>query len=85
MKMKPADAAKLAEALAPLDTMALRDRYRRGDFPNATKVIDLNRRYRWDLWWATPYTVRDEIIANLGPNPKDTWIETALRNLVAPL
>lgn len=85
MKIQPAELAKLASALAPLDTMDRRCRYRQGDYLNAAKTVDVDKRYRWDLWWSTPWTLRDEIINSLGGSPKDDWIDTALRRLVAPL
>lgn len=83
--MKPAELSRLGMALAPLDTAERRAKYRAGDFPHADRVDDLNKRYRWDLWWSTPWDVRDEIIASFGDYPKDDYIDTALRHLVAPL
>lgn len=83
--MQQPELDKLASALATLDTIHRRSKYRRGDFPYADRVDDLNKRYRWDLWWSTPWDVRDQIIAAFGDYPKDDYIDTALRRLVAPL
>jgi hypothetical protein len=71
-------------AIAPLDSMERRQRYIAGDFPRADLVKDLDKRYRWDLYW--------HALALGRPLPRteqhgytDAHIDTALRNLVEPL
>ena len=51
MKMDKATLDKIKDAIAPLDTPELRQRYRDGDFPRADATRDLDMRYRWDLFW----------------------------------
>ena len=82
MKASAALIDRIAEAIAPLDTQETRDDYRRGDFPRAAKFKNLDKRYRWDLFWATSHNLygycRDE-------NLNDTHIDTVLKHCVSPL
>jgi hypothetical protein len=76
----------LADAVTPLDTPERRAKYLAGDFPRADKVIDLNRRYRWDLLWAASPTageVLDVICRVTGAT--DAHLDTVLRNIIPPL
>jgi hypothetical protein len=73
--------ATLSAALSPLDTDAARDAYRRGDFPRADAVRDLDKRYRWDLYWAAG----SWRIWDLPDAITDAHIDTALRTVVRPL
>jgi len=61
----------------------VRDDYRAGNYPRADRTKDLNKRYRWDLWWYLT-----------GHNPwlwgevqgfDDAHIDTMLRRAVRPL
>lgn len=75
----------MRDAIAPLDTADTRAAYLRGEFHNADRVKDLDRRYRWDLLWSSGLsgwlvaTVYDDLGAN------DTHVDTALRSIVPPL
>lgn len=74
------DLARLRGAIEPFDTPAERARYVARDFPRAHIVRDLDRRYRWDLFW------RAHGMEQLtGAYPGDAHIDTALRRIVAPL
>lgn len=83
MRFKPDHLDTLRAAIAPLDTPELRDRYARGDFPRADAVRDLDRRYRWDLFW----TAGGAQLARsfYAEDYSDTHIDTALRAIVPPL
>lgn len=72
---------QLRELMAPADTPERRARYLAGDFPRADRVQDLDKRYRWDLFWEKVN------IGHLLPGPtlKDAHIDTALRKVVPPL
>jgi hypothetical protein len=69
-----------------LDTEAVRDSYRRGEFPRADKCKDVDRRYRWDLLWASLHrNDTDHAWRGFMSDLADAHIDTALRNIVAPL
>ena len=63
-----------------LDTEALRTTYRSGQFHNADKVKDLNKRYRWDLLWLLKLDLTE-----IYKYANDSHIDTVLRKLVKPL
>lgn len=80
MKVTPEHLATLRAAIVPLDTEAVRDAYRSGQFPRADSVKDLDKRYRFDLYAAAGSW---RLFDHSGYN--DTHIDTALRSIVAPL
>lgn len=41
----------LRDWIVLFDDAERRTNYRNGDFPRSASVVDLNRRYRWDLFW----------------------------------
>jgi hypothetical protein len=71
--------AYLRRRIAPLDTDSRRRQYLAGDYPRAELVTDVDRRYRWDLYFAS----RAGIDADLPYT--DNQLDTALRAVVAPL
>lgn len=83
LKMSSTSFSILKASVAQVDTEAARERYRSGDFLNADKVTDLNKRYRWDVAHSAVGTrwICDEYNAGLN----DFHIDAALRALVAPL
>lgn len=94
MKLDTATVEALRDRIAPLDTEAAREAYRAGRFPRADKVRDLDKRYRWDLFYAAKGSdVIDEpragVIVRGGESVRGTitsdHIDTALRRIVAPL
>lgn len=83
LAIKPEHLEVVRAAIAPLDTEATRARYRKGDFPGAGAVKDLDKRYRWDLFWAaglSQFTV-DTLYRYIA----DPHIDSALRSIVKPL
>lgn len=80
MKIQSDVREHIANAIAPLDTQERRQRYLDGDFPRAFAVSDLDKRYRWDLFWM----VRPHLAVSLH-GLKDNHIDTVLRKIVAPL
>jgi hypothetical protein len=60
-----------------------RQRYRDREIPNGDLVKDIDRRWRWDLYWAAAR------LAGSMPDSTDGYddahIDTALRSIVTPL
>lgn len=83
MKVTDAHRAVLAEAITPLDTTERRELYRTGQFPRADQVRDLDKRYRWDLYWLVVRNGQSLPDSTDGYN--DAHIDTALRSLVPAL
>jgi len=71
--------AYLRRRIAPLDTDSRRRQYLAGEYPRAELVTDPDRRYRWDLYFAS----RAGIDADLPYT--DNQLDTALRAVVTPL
>jgi hypothetical protein len=80
MKFSNEDFAALKSVIEPLDTDERREIYRQGNFPLAWKVKDLNRRYRWDLYWLAVRNGNSLPDSTHGYN--DAHIDTALRRIV---
>lgn len=73
MKVSKDDIATLRTAIEKIDTLELRDKYARGDYPRSELTKDLNKRYRWDLYWACGVNLDGYL---------DAHIDTALRSVV---
>lgn len=82
MKIPPATLAKIARAIAPLDEPEVRTRYANGDFARSELTKDVDKRYRWDLFWGS-LVYQDNAEEFSGYS--DAHIDTALRSIVAPL
>lgn len=80
MRVTPEHLARIAAAVEPLDTAEIRSVYRKGQFPRADLVQDLDKRYRWDLLYASRALTGDICGAY-----NDAHIDTALRAIVRPL
>lgn len=83
MKVTAEHLANLTEAIAPLDTPERRTAYRSGNFAKADRVKDLDKRYRWDLFWAAWDAAGQspEFLAQYN----DAHLDTALRHIVPVL
>jgi hypothetical protein len=81
MKMDQNSLSQLREHVRWMDTEELREAYRNGDFPRSDKVTDLDRRYRWDLFYRIPTFIRFHVVEELD----SSHIDTALRKLIRPL
>ncbi len=83
MKVSPEHLEQMREVIVPLDLEEHRTRYRSGDIARFDAVQDINKRYRWDLYWYAArlgHTMPDSIF---GYNMNH--IDTALRAIVPPL
>lgn len=86
MKVTENHVAVLSAAIAPLDTSERRAQYRAGKFPRAGAVKDLDKRYRWDLFWAAFNVPNMDVRAILATGDyNDAHIDTALRTIVKPI
>jgi len=83
MKIKPEHLAWLKAGIEPLDTAERRCLYLESKFPNADKVRDLNKRYRWDLLHAAGLT--DWLCDTLYRYAHDDHVDSALRSIVKDL
>ena len=83
MRVPVAHVEAMRALIAPADTAGRRAAYRMGDFARSDLVKDLDRRYRWDLFYGTGANrvLWDDDTDGLH----DTHIDTALRAIVAPL
>lgn len=84
MKVTPDHARAFEEAIKPLDTPELRAKYRVGDFPRSDFVTDLDKRYRWDLFWLAQEVpqVRDIMTRTVY---KEAHLDPVLRRCVRSL
>jgi hypothetical protein len=57
--------------------------YSNGNFARANAVKDLNKRYRWDLFYYA--TSKDQPFRDELGYLQDSHIDTALRNIVKPI
>ena len=83
MKIKPEHLATMAATIQPLDTPERRKLYLEGKFPNASKVMDLNKRYRWDLLHAAQLTTW--LCHGVYRYAHDDHVDSALRSIVEDL
>jgi hypothetical protein len=83
MKVIPEHQAVLYRIITVLDTPERRDDYRNGRFDRADRVKDLDKRYRWDLFWQAWRTNHNVSLHLQGYN--DAHIDTALRSMVPTL
>lgn len=87
MKVAKDHLITIRQFVLPLDTESRRERYRNGDYPRAEHTKDIDRRYRWDLFWEAFEDIRN------GDVPMDAYLDshldshldTALRSIVPPL
>lgn len=73
----------IAEAIKPFDTPEARKAYNERDIPRAEYVKDIDKRYRWDLFWAAVHY--NQWLGDTIRGYADAHIDTALRQIVKPL
>jgi hypothetical protein len=84
-QIRGAIAALLAkiEAERGVDEEALRQTYRDRRIPRAEGIKDIDRRFRWDLYWGAARLAGG--LPDSTDGYSDAHIDTALRSIVAPL
>jgi hypothetical protein len=96
MKITETHRTVLAEAIAPLDLEEYRVKYRAGDIARFDSVKDINKRYRWDLYWfavrirnhailSGEYDIEPSAIPDSTNGYNMDHIDTALRSIVPAL
>ena len=86
MKVTPQDFETIRaaiEATGYADDEAIRERYRTRQIPRGDAVQDIDKRFRWDLYWAAARRTGGLPDSTHGYN--DAHIDTALRAIVRPL
>lgn len=86
MKVTAEHLAVIREAIESTGYMTdegIRERYRRRDIPRGDAVQDIDKRFRWDLYWAAARRTGGLPDSTDGYN--DAHIDTALRAIVPPL
>lgn len=81
MKVTAQDFEVLRGAIAPLDTPERRMAYNSGDFARADRVRDIDKRYRWDLFYDARRVVGFEVFDFVSGYTNEQ-IDTALRRIV---
>ncbi len=84
MKIQPEDLAVLRAHVGKFDRPEVREVYRNGGFPRSNAVKDLDKRYRWDIFWRISREHR-EFTDTLWSYMNDDHMDTALRRCVRPL
>lgn len=93
MKVTPEHLQEIREGIAlilahvekenGLDEAALRAKYLARDIPRGDLVQDIDKRFRWDLYWGASRLTGGLPDSTSGYN--DAHIDTALRAVVRPL
>lgn len=83
MKVTPEHFEILKSAIEAVDLEEYREKYRNGDIRNADAVKDINKRYRWDLYYFAARQVGSLPDSTNGYNMDH--IDTALRKIVKEL
>lgn len=81
-KIKGMDLEILTNTVQSFDTEAMREIYRARDFPRSAAVKDLNKRYRWDLFYLA---CRVGLRQKLEGDYFDDHIYTALKSAIPDL
>jgi len=76
---------QLALLVKPFDTEDNRTKYRNRDISNADAVRDIDKRYRWDIFYAVARRNSDFYDALQSASPNDAHIDTLLKSVVQPL
>jgi hypothetical protein len=85
MKVTPEHLEQIRAAIESTgyDNEEIRDRYRRREIPRGDAVQDIDKRFRWDLYWGAARLAGGLPDSTNGYN--DAHIDTALRSIVSPL
>ena len=81
MRIRPHEVEVLAKYVTPLDTPERRSAYASGDFARAGRVLDLDKRYRGDLFYDARRVVGFEVFGFVSGYTNEQ-IDTALRRIV---
>jgi hypothetical protein len=79
-----AHALVMIERNTGLNETAIRQRYRDRQIPRGELVQDIDKRFRWDLYWAAARHAPNGL-PDSTDGYNDAHIDTALRSIVSPL
>ena len=68
-----------------LNTEQNRQLYRDGKFHNADKVTDINTRFRFDVLYAIPSSVRNDFYSQAYKLGNDTHVNSLLKSMIKDL
>ena len=90
MKVTKEDINTLALHISRFDTQEMRDDYKSGSFKRSERTKDLDKRYRWDLFYCARQNFRHKplCLPNFESAVKEynsDHLDTALKKLVKPL
>ena len=68
-----------------LNTEQNRQLYKNGKFHNADKVADINTRFRFDVLYAIPSSVRNDFYSQAYKLGNDTHVHSLLKSLIKDL
>ncbi len=85
-KLKLAELAPIIEPyIMALNTEQNRQLYRDRKFHNADKVKDINTRFRFDVLYAIPSSVRNDFYSKAYKLGNDKHISSLLKSMIADL
>ena len=85
-KLKLAHLAGIIEPyIMALNTEQNRQAYKDGNFHNADKVTDINTRFRFDVLYAIPSSVRNDFYSKAYKLGNDTHVNSLLKSLIKDL
>ena len=85
-KLKLAHLSVMIEPyITALNTEQNRQAYRNGKFHNADKVKDINTRFRFDVLYAIPSSVKNDFYSQAYKIGNDSHINSLLRSLIKDL
>lgn len=83
LKIKPDDLQLLKDITVAYDTEERRQLYREGKYPRAEFTKNVNKRYRWDLLFASGGRFHNgNFLSQLYTYLNDSHIDSALKSLV---
>ena len=85
-RLKLADLSSIIKPyILALNTDQNRQLYRDRNFYNAGKVADINTRFRFDILYAIPSSVRNDFYSQAYKLGNDTHVNSLLRSLIKDL
>lgn len=81
-KASPELVEEIRSRIAQIDSQELRERYRKGEISNNFEGQDMDKRYRYDLFWAAASDIYSKVNKE---GLKSDHLDTVLKEVVPPL